>query len=131
MPGGFIKVYGLYHDNEQIGFQCFAEYSPWRNKRAKRILHSNRTVIHPDYCGLGLGIKMVNEGARLLYKEGHRIMAKFSNIAMYKSRLRDKDWKLFECKLDATGGPNFRGGGNAGVRRKVKTWHFEYIPIDK
>jgi len=51
LPGGEIHLYGLYHNDKQIGFQCFANYTPHRKGKAK-IFHSNRTVIHPDYQGL-------------------------------------------------------------------------------
>jgi hypothetical protein len=86
LPGGLIYTYGLYLGDNQVGFQCFANYTPPK-KGQPVILHSNRTVIHPDYVGIGLGIKIIDETSKLmrLHPEGYRIMGKFSNEAIYQS----------------------------------------------
>ena len=127
LPGGFIKTYGLYHNNEQIGFQCFAEYVPWKDKRQPRTLHSNRTVIHPDYVGFGLGIKLINLTSQMLHDEGYKIMAKFSSLPVYKAMSKIKEWKLV-----AVGNDTSAGGGNmtrdTGFRKKVKWYSFIYVP---
>lgn len=75
LPGGEIYLYGLFFGDKQIGFQCFANYTPPR-KNAAKIFHSNRTVIHPDYQGLGLGIKLINESSRVLSKQYDAILFK-------------------------------------------------------
>ena len=126
LPGGFIKTYGLYHNGDQIGFQCFAEYTPWGNKNKKRLLHSNRVVLNPDYVGFGLGIKMVNAASQLLYEEGYNIMTKLSSIPMYKAHLRDDKWMLRDVGLNTQ-----KAGKNitrkTGYRKHVKWWSFVYI----
>jgi hypothetical protein len=126
LPGGYIKTYGLFVGQEQVGFQCWAEYTPWRDKNEPRKLHSNRTVIHPDFCGFGLGMKLVNKTAEILC-EGHELFAKLSNLVMVKSRANDKNWKLEKIAYDTAS-----GGGNmtrdTGFRKKVKTFSYRYQP---
>lgn len=129
LPGGSIYLYGLFLNDIQIGFQCFANYVPHRQGTIK-IYHSNRTVIHPDYNGLGLGILLINETSLLLLKEIKcKIMAKFSSTPVFKAMIKQKQWKyLGETRLMGkmkTGGnmsrqSGFREGG-------VKSYNFEYI----
>lgn len=130
LPGGEIYLYGLFFEDKQIGFQCFANYTPAR-PGAKKIFHSNRTVVHPDYQGLGLGIQLINKSTQIFQKEftDFRIMAKFSALPVFKAMIKQKEWKYLETKrlmgamkhgggMERTGG--FREGG-------IKTYHFEYI----
>lgn len=134
-PGGLTKCYGLFHDGEQIGFQCFANYIPIR-KGSVPIYHSNRVVIHPDYVGLGLGLRFINECCRE-FKKYHNgrvvIRAKFSSIPLYKSRLRDTaNWRLDEVKTQvglappAPTGTIGRSASNS-FRANVKFFRFTYI----
>lgn len=129
LPGGKIFLYGIFHGENQIGFQCFANYTPHK-QGTKIIYHSNRTVIHPDYNGLGLGIKLINETSKLLkQKIDCRIMAKFSSVPVFKAMKKQKQWIfLGEKRLMGkmkTGGNMTRKGGfrEAGV----KTFNFEFI----
>lgn len=135
LPGGRIELYGLFHGDKQIGFQCFANYTPKRPGE-RWIYHFNRTVIHPDYQGLGLGIKLINESSRVFLAENptYRIMGKFSSVPVYKSMKKSKEWKHLETKR-LMGAMNrgkmlehrkdsFRDGG-------IKTFHFEYKPNNK
>jgi ABC-type ATPase with predicted acetyltransferase domain len=128
LPAGKIYLYGLFYDGNQIGFQCFANYTPHK-KGTKIIFHSNRTVIHPDYNGLGIGIKLINVTSEILRKKiDCRIMAKFSSVPVYKAMIKSKEWKfLGEKRLMGkmkTGGNMIRKGGfrEAGVR----TFNFEF-----
>lgn len=101
-------------------------------KGTKIIMHFNRTVIHPDYIGLGLGVKLINASAKhLLSIMDCRIMGKFSSVPMYKALKKDDNWILKEERMklntQITGG-NMKRHINAGFRdRGIKTWTFEYI----
>lgn len=129
LPGGFIKTYGIFHGQNQIGFQCFANYTPHSDKSKPMILHSNRTVIHPDYAGLGLGIHVINETSKIVKQQGFKVMAKFSSTPIYKSFLKHSDkWKL--NKITTQIGKVQVGGSidrQTGYRENVKTYSFEYI----
>lgn len=130
LPGGSIYLYGLFFEDKQIGFQCFANYVPWRKGNTVRIYHSNRTVIHPDYQGLGLGIKLINESSRVFHEEfpRYKIMAKFSALPVFKAMSKQKEWRYIETKRMMGkmqhGGTQVR---STGYREGgVKTYHFEY-----
>lgn len=126
LPGGHIETYGIFHNGEQIGFQCFANYMPHR-KGTKKIMHSNRTVIHPDYAGLGLGIRVIDATSADMKARGYRVMAKFSSVPIFKSMSKSKNW-LFKEKKRAH---KTRVGGtmkrNGGFRVDVTTFSFEYV----
>lgn len=124
LPGGKIHTFGLFIGENQIGFCCYACYCP----RQQNTYHSNRVVIHPDYIGFGLGIKLVNETAKYLVENWkYRIMATFSSVAMYKARLNDKKWKLMDIKIKnhhtKSGGKVFR----TAERVRVKAYTFLYL----
>ena len=136
LPGGKLYLYGLFYNGNQIGFQCFANYVPYTEseklKKRKIIYHSNRTVIHPDYNGLGLGIKLINKTSELLLKKINcRIMAKFSSAPVYKAMIKQDVWKYLGFKRRFG---KYRMGGGAKMTRKtgqrekgIKTYNFEYI----
>jgi ABC-type dipeptide/oligopeptide/nickel transport system ATPase subunit len=89
LAGGKTYSFGLFTEHgEQIGFVNFANYSFVDRK----MMHSNRVVIHPDYIGLGLGIKLSTEASRVMKRRGFTVMAKFASVAMYKQRLNHPDW---------------------------------------
>mgnify|MGYP006348629757 FL=1 len=139
LPGGKLYLYGLFHGENQIGFQCFANYVPHSDKRKKIIYHSNRVVIHPDYSGIGLGIKLSTECAKILQsKVDCRIMAKFSSTPMYKSRIKSDQWRFLGVnrvfgKMHAgntnrtVNGDGTRDERSAFRDKGVKTYQFEYI----
>lgn len=136
LPGGKIHTYGLFFGADQIGFQCFANYTPTK-KGTQAIFHSNRTVIHPDYAGLGLGMQVVNLTSELVQKKyGYRIMGKFSSVPMYKACIKYPCWKFLgakrlfgELKRGGVGrNSELRKNTSTGFREKgVMTFHFEYI----
>jgi ABC-type Mn2+/Zn2+ transport system ATPase subunit len=129
LAGGKLYLYGIFYEENQIGFQCFANYTPHR-KGTKIIYHSNRTVIHPDYNGLGLGIKLINETSKLLkQKINCRIMAKFSAIPIFKAMKKQKEWVFLGQnrlmgKMQTGKGMIRQGGFREGG---IKTFNFEYI----
>jgi len=126
-PPGFSICYGLFHGDNQIGFVAFSNYIPYSQNRKlnneKMILHANRTVIHPDYCGFGLGIKLVTEAAKLIYLK-YEIRTKFSSLPMYNARIKDPNWKLIDISRNIITTPH-----KQGCRLKVKTYHFIFKPI--
>jgi len=127
LPGGKIYTFGVFHEDNQIGFQCFANYVPTR-KNMTPIFHSNRTVIHPDYAGFGLGIRVINESSKYMKeKYKYKIMAKFSSTPVYKAMIKQSQWKLVDVKTQI-GKTNV--GGNMmrkdGFRENIKTYSFEY-----
>lgn len=140
LPGGKLYLYGLFHGENQIGFQCFANYIPTRPGN-NPIYHSNRTVIHPDYAGMGLGLKMINACCKIMRANNpkYELRATFSSIPLYKARLKDTtNWKLI--KVETTVGKaksqkmakkdSYTFGrlkNDKSFRANVKTFSFTYI----
>lgn len=128
LPGGKNYLFGLFINDNQIGFQCFSNYVP-KKKFEKMIYHSNRTVIHPDYQGFGLGIKLINATSQYMMDNyPFKIMAKFSALPVYKSMIKQKEWKFLGEKRvfgEVTAGnidrkKGYRDGG-------IKTYHFVFV----
>lgn len=86
------RTFGLFLNGTQIGFQCFADYTPLRNKHRARIMHSNRTVIHPDYAGLGLGIRLIDASSAIMTAEGFDVRARFSSVPVFRAMNRNPNW---------------------------------------
>lgn len=96
MPGGKVTCFGLFSGDDQIGFGAYANYVPaYRDMQS-----SNRVVIHPDYIGLGLGIKFVTITSQIMHERGFRVKATLTSPAMVKSRLGHPNWKLKSAKVD-------------------------------
>jgi ABC-type ATPase with predicted acetyltransferase domain len=129
LPGGSILTYGVFHDDEQVGFQCFANYVPHVDKSKPMQMHSNRTVIHPDYAGFGLGILTINESAKLVEAKGYDVRAKFSSTPIYLSMKKQPCWKLvaIDRKIKMNKGSSVR---QTGFREEVKTYSFKFVRND-
>jgi len=131
LPGGIVKFFGLFHNDEQIGFQCFANYKPII-KGQKTMMHSNRTVIHPDYVGLGLGIRLIEATSAIMHAAGYDVRAKFSSIPVAKAFEKSPNWMLISVqRFTSTGSGNMaRGnrGTGGGFRQAVKTYSYKFAP---
>lgn len=125
LPGGLVKYFGLFHDDVQIGFQAFANYVPHRSGKIQ--MHSNRTVIHPDYAGLGLGIHLINYTSYVMAQQGFDVRAKFSSTPVYKAMSKQRAWKLIATQRD-TPKPSVTMGRQSGFRHYVKTYSFKFVP---
>ena len=129
MPGGFIKTFGLFHGDNQIGFQCFANYVPHRDKTKPKQMHSNRTVIHPDYAGFGLGILVINSTSKIMNEQGYDVRAKFSSTPIYLSMKKYPCWKLLEVARNTNPIKKIssQSGQHSAFRLDVKTYSFKYV----
>jgi energy-coupling factor transporter ATP-binding protein EcfA2 len=139
LAGGKQFFYGLWDGNNQIGFLAFSNYVPLRKDtpNAKMKLHFNRLVIHPDYCGFGLGILFLNKCAKIVKDKNYEILGKFSSMPVYNAFIKDKQWKLIDIRRDhkVQTGPKMlrkafsrvhnKTGGS--FRLNVKTWSFRYV----
>lgn len=136
LPGGAIETFGLFHNDDQIGFQCYANYVPWpRGSKGRKPMHSNRVVIHPDYAGLGLGMRLIDETSHIMWARGFQPMAKMSSVPIFKARQKSPYWILTSVKRDTkvvTGRSNkamrFAHGKAGGYRLDVKTYSYVYVP---
>lgn len=116
LPGGIVRFFGVFHNGEQIGFQCLANYKP-PVKGKPILMHSNRTVIHPDYVGLGLGIKVIEATCSIVEKEGFQVWAKFSSAPVAKAFDKSNNWVLKKVQ-------RFTSVGNGSMERNKKPESF-------
>ena len=127
LPGGICRYFGLFSGADQIGFICFANYTPRRPSHPRMIMHANRIVIHPDYVGLGLGIRLTNVCSGIMRGRGYDVRCKFSSVPVYRGFQRYPElWRLETVQRD-TPKPGGRMERKAGFRRHIKTYSFSYI----
>lgn len=127
LPGGLIFTFGLFHGDDQVGFQCFANYVP-KKPGQKIILHSNRTVVHPDYVGLGMGMTLIDETSFIMAERGYDIQAKFSSAPVFRAMSRDPNWTFVGKQRKhkyVIGGDMVR---RTGFRQDVTTYQFKFEP---
>ena len=127
LPGGIVKFFGLFHQGNQIGFTCFANYTPKRPHHRKIKMHSNRVVIHPDYVGLGLGMLLVNATSKYMHNLGYEVFAKLSAKPLIRAREKDPRWALQKVQrfTPPAGAKMLRG---TGFRDAIKTHSYRYVP---
>jgi hypothetical protein len=97
-------------------------------------VHSNRVVIHPDYVGVGLGIRLATEAARIMHSRGFKVKAKFTSPAMYRQRINHPEWLYLASKLIAAKKDNGIFGRTikaadesaAARRNTAKLWGVRY-----
>lgn len=144
LAGGKSFYFGLWHGQEQIGFLAFSNYVPHRKDRpGKMQLHFNRLVVHPDYCGFGIGIRFLNVCAAEVARRGYDVMGKFSSAPVYNALKRDPNWRLLDVirqhKVVVGGNvqrgktsfdrkrPSAMASNAAGFRLDVKCYSFRFI----
>ncbi len=125
LPGGIVKFFGLFLGEKQVGFQCFANYVPHRGT-GKIIMHSNRTVIHPDYVGLGIGMKLIDETSAMMERAGYRVMAKFSAMPVFRAMIKNPRWRFIEKRRD-TGEAGAKMQRKTAFRMNVVSYCFEFM----
>jgi energy-coupling factor transporter ATP-binding protein EcfA2 len=145
LAGGKQFFYGLWCGKNQIGFLAFTNYVPFRKDRPTKMqLHFNRLVIHPDYCGFGLGIHFLNKCSDILHHANYEIMGKFSSMPVYNALKSNNNWRLNDVmrhtKIIVAGNMKrgqsdgydrnkaINNGNNARFRLDVKTYSFKYKP---
>jgi ABC-type dipeptide/oligopeptide/nickel transport system ATPase subunit len=124
LPSGKLYFFAPFINNEQIGFMCFAGYVPGK----QHWIHSNRVVIHPDYCGLGIAGKFVDECCDYMKKRGFRVMEKNSSIPRLKYLQKSDKWKLLSSDF-MTGkiSESCNKSREKTVRNYVKWYSWEYM----
>jgi len=126
LPGGLIKTFGLFQSHNQIGFVCYANYVPHRANTVMQ-MHMNRIVIHPDYCGFGLGIKFINKTSEFIQSLGYDVRSKFSSTPVYLAMKQESRWRLMSVdrKTHTTTGKLMQR--KKGFRQDIKTYSFRFV----
>lgn len=126
--------YGLYDGDEIIGFCGPVMHFPTTyNPKIKR---TQRTVILPDYQGIGLGTKLEEFVAQTLYDLGWDYICTTSSRNYIAALKRSPKWRLYNVtRYNASpqkmyGRKKGKGYGGRGKGRKVTTCSFMYKPED-
>ena len=126
LPTGKIFNYGLFRGEDQIGYICYAAYIIGNH----HTFFPNRAVVHPDYAGLGLGIKLIDETSKLMVHKGYRILLKGTSIPVYKMLLKDPLWRFKKLsrpiKQGKSGYKSTKKARKNTIRTKTTTYHFEF-----
>ncbi len=85
------QMLSAFHNERLIGF---ASYLHFPHPISKNIKMGHRTVVIPDYQGLGLGALMDEYIGEMLYKKGFRYRNVTSHPAMIKSYQNSDRWAL-------------------------------------
>lgn len=131
LPPGKTFCFGLFTENEQqIGFIAFSNYVMWKQEHKDQgipmVLHANRIVVHPDYCGFGLGSKMTDHCADYLQNSlGYDVQIKLSSASMSRSLSRNSRWELRDVKRNIHN--IWKNHEGRQGRMDVKTWSYKFL----
>lgn len=121
LPGGKRYFYGLFHDKNIIGFVCFCNYLP----QDQKMFHSNRVVILPDYCGLGLAKMFVDDCCFDMKQKGFILMEKNSSLARFNQLNNNPKWVLKSTNYKTNSG--LKASRQKQARNNVRWWSWRFI----
>lgn len=70
----------------------FSAVLPFPHPKKKNTFREHRTVVFPDYQGVGIGRNFTNEIAEMYKKAGKNYCSTTSNPSMINARKKDKKW---------------------------------------
>jgi ABC-type Mn2+/Zn2+ transport system ATPase subunit len=130
LPPGKTIMFGLFQEDMQVGFIAYSNYVLWKQEHKDRgipmIMHANRIVVHPDYCGFGLGGRMTDITADYMQKTlGYDVQIKLSSASMATLLKRNLKWELRDVSRNINNiWKNHKGRTG---RIDVKTYSFKYL----
>ena len=95
--------------------------------KRKNTWKEHRTVIFPDYQGIGIGSRFTNEIAELFKQENKSFISTSSNPAFIHSRKNDSKWIVTKIGRQNTGSNSGKIHKKGSTSSKRITASFEYI----
>lgn len=108
----------------------FCSVLPFPHPKKKGFYKEHRTVMLPDFQGVGLGHYLSNSVAEILKKDGKGFISTSSNPAFINSRKNDKNWIITRVGRTSSGSGSgkiqnkFRKGSTSSNRITVS---FQYV----
>ncbi len=129
LPPGKTLMFGLFSGENQIGFMAFSNYVMWKTEHKEKgipmVMHANRIVVHPDYCGFGLGGKFTDICSEYMQNVlGYDVQMKLSSASMSNLLKRSPRWELRDVSRNVH---NIWSGKGRTGRMDVKTWSFKFL----
>jgi len=112
-------------NNNLVGF-CAA--LPFPHPKKKNTWKGHRSVVFPDYQGVGIGKAFTNFIGSLLKKEGKSYISTTSNPSMIMARKKDKNWITTRIGRTSSGSGKIQNKHIKGSTSCARiTVSFEYI----
>lgn len=121
------RCVGAFYGDECIAFNAYYRFP---HPRAKNIMVSHRTVVLPDYQGLGIGVRLTEFVGQMLHEQGDRYRATLAHPALIAARRKSPRWEetVGQNKPSRSRKPKRLVKQHASSR-KLATTTFEYVPI--
>jgi GNAT superfamily N-acetyltransferase len=81
----------------------FCSALAFAHPRRKNTMRGHRTVVFPDYQGVGIGHALSNFIADYYAKQGKSFISTTSNPAMIMARKKDPNWRMTRCSRASSG----------------------------
>lgn len=122
------KCFGLMFGDECVGFTSYIHFP---HPKARNIRHLHRSVILPDWQGLGLGGMLADWAGGFLHGFGYRCRRVIAHPAVIAHCLKSPRWRLAGVSKNKCGGMTSTSKSlakrfNLHALRRVHT--FEYVP---
>lgn len=101
----------------------FASAIAFPNGAFKKAYREHRTVVLPDFQGLGIGVRISDMVAEIYWQQGYRYFSKTANPAMGKYRNKVNWWKPTS--------KNYKKRPDYGSSRKTKESKYKMLHIDR
>jgi energy-coupling factor transporter ATP-binding protein EcfA2/GNAT superfamily N-acetyltransferase len=119
-----------YHD-EPVAFVAHT-HTVHPSPKARNIRMSHRTVVLPDYQGLGIGGALTEWLGEYLFAQGYRLHATLAHPALVAHRLRSPRWRLLTAPRRGAQVLSTSKSKSLATRfmssRVLLTYSFEYQP---
>lgn len=110
------KQYVCYVDNNPVAFCAVLPMMGFKNMRKE-----HRTVVLPDYQGVGIGSAVSDCIAEHYVKQGYRFRSVTSNPAFIAHRQKSKHWILTDQGRKA---PHSHAGMASSSKRRTTAWEY-------
>lgn len=107
-------------EGEAVGFVSVIAFPSGTIKRAFR---GHRTVVLPDYQGLGIGVRISDAAGEIIRREGGRYFSKTSSSRMGRYRNQSKTWRATSKNEKAR--PDYKSS------KKTKESKYKHLHIDR
>ena len=119
------RAFVCYANGNLAGFTSALTF-PHPKKKNTMKLH--RTVVFPDYQGVGIAGALQNEVAEYLSKNGKTVISTMSHPAMIVAHIRDKKWVMTRHSRSSSGSGKIQNKYVKGSTSCARiTCSFEYI----